>query len=117
MWGQMLHAQAQDSVLAHTPFPCLSTEEDLIGRNDQKDQIETDRIFVNPNPAVDRIEITLPQGMSELSITSISGAVLYNKTLSGLSEEIDISTWPPGMYILRLKQAETIVINRLIISR
>jgi len=61
-----------------------------------------------PNPAVNTIKVSFYQSQinqkANLSVQSISGSTLKSNVLilSGKTAEIDISSLPPGVYILRL---------------
>jgi hypothetical protein len=68
--------------------------------------VETDKeeVFaVYPNPASDKITITSSTTQSlRLSICNILGELILRRTLSGNTNEIDISSMAKGVYILNV---------------
>ncbi len=60
--------------------------------------------IIVPNPASDWIAIRAPSTdeLGELTITSITGALVYTDGAWTDHLEIDISTWPTGIYLVKL---------------
>ncbi len=62
-----------------------------------------------PNPATDRLVVQWPSSLSgqlSLSIRSLSGTLLYAGTFTETREvEIDLSSWPAGVYVLEWYRA------------
>jgi DNA-binding beta-propeller fold protein YncE len=59
-------------------------------------------IEISPNPASNQLSITSPEDISSLQVTDVTGKLLIDKKASGQKQSLDISTLPPGMYLLRL---------------
>jgi hypothetical protein len=77
---------------------------------------------VSPNPAHDRIDVSLKSiaaGQLDISITDILGTERIKKSYevssSTQQESIDISSLSPGLYILYLKQGDNMINSRKII--
>lgn len=59
-------------------------------------------IYIHPNPAKDKIEIssTLKDGAISVRITSLNGKTMYQQKYEDPSSHtVDISSWPSGSYI------------------
>ena len=73
-----------------------------------------------PNPASDRVIITLPQGVlneKSLLIYDVSGrafTVKVNRRLAGNSVELDVSGLANGLYLLRYKEQDQVKAIRFI---
>lgn len=58
-----------------------------------------------PNPARDRVELTLHSGRLDavrLSVYDVSGRQCYETVFEGYSKTIDVSQWKPGIYFFRV---------------
>lgn len=65
------------------------------------DDIEPGRQFsVYPNPSDGFFTVEHGLGAGELVIYDISGKIVYNKTLPGLQEKINLSGLEPGVYFI-----------------
>lgn len=79
------------------------------------------RYNVYPNPAstVITIECTSniqPDTYHRVSITNITGKVIYCSQLTGEFNRIDISKYPKGMYLITIKKDKSLTTKRLIIE-
>lgn len=59
-------------------------------------------IEISPNPASNQLSIVSPENINSLQVTDITGKLLIDKQTKGQKQVLDISTLPPGMYMLRL---------------
>lgn len=59
-------------------------------------------LHVYPNPAQQQINVTNALIGQEVVILSISGQVIYSTTIQSSTENIDISSFPKGMYLLKV---------------
>ena len=66
------------------------------------DEVEQSRVNILPNPASDKIDLTLPAG-GNVVITDIEGRTLIS-LLTDSRSTIDISKLQPGMYLLRFEE-------------
>lgn len=64
-------------------------------------EINKNHIFVYPNPVGERLYFSKPLYNSGVQVTTLEGQVLYNTNTKQISS-LDLSGYPPGIYILRL---------------
>ena len=64
------------------------------------------RVSLYPNPAKDKLTLSIQNKPEELSlvfrVTTVSGAILYEKALNGDTESFDMSVLPSGIYMFQL---------------
>jgi photosystem II stability/assembly factor-like uncharacterized protein len=79
-----------------------------------KDQFE---VMVYPNPAEDRVTISIPENTDKVKVTLISSAGLVVETSEFNSMEVEyyINHIKPGMYLLRFERDGIIVNKRLVV--
>lgn len=68
------------------------------------DNASTEGLDIWPNPASNRIQLRLPEGMDAsrtgMEIYSVTGQRMYKGTCS---ESVSVASWPSGMYFLRVQ--------------
>jgi hypothetical protein len=77
----------------------------------------TTGIMVFPNPAHEKLVITLPSsGSSEFNLVfySIDGRKLRDQRIGSVTNELDISGYPAGLYILKIKGDHDMLVKRII---
>lgn len=77
------------------------------------------QVNVFPNPATDYLNISVPNEESvEISIYTVSGQQVYYHESIEISNkfEISLSAFSPGSYILRLRSAEKLFTERIVIQ-
>lgn len=67
---------------------------------------------IYPNPVKDQLIIEVSD-MAELSILSISGEIIFNARVKK-QQTFDFSTYPPGIYFIRLKTADKVVTKKIV---
>lgn len=75
---------------------------------------------VYPNPADDKATIVYNSNVDEvhLTITNINGAAMHQQEFNGTgfnTEQVNVSTFPTGVYFVRLSTAQGVNIQRLVI--
>ncbi len=65
-----------------------------------------DRLQCYPNPAGDRVTVRLPEGRWTLRLAHSAGTVLEEWRSREGATELDISGWPPGVYLLLAESEE-----------
>ncbi len=60
-------------------------------------------IHLYPNPAATQLLIQTPLSNAHITITDLSGRVMYNDVTAGNTIEISVDTWPAGMYFVRVE--------------
>ncbi len=74
-------------------------------------------VMVYPNPANDRITISIPENEEKVSVTLInaSGLVVETSEFNTMDAEYPISHIKPGLYLLRFERSGMIVSKRLVV--
>lgn len=73
-----------------------------------------------PNPASERVQLRIPEGMGEVSLQFFSpDGKLMGKSLFSGQTELDISGWTPGRYFYEVRNAQGQLLhsNQLIVAR
>ncbi|MBO3116724.1 S8 family serine peptidase [Winogradskyella sp. DF17] len=97
----------------------FSTPDDFLGhgipnlwsaRNEALNLSEFDKVEVSiyPNPVEDELQLKV-NNVSEpydVSVMNYLGKTLYSKSLTGVSNQIDVSRYAPGLYLLTLKNSQ-----------
>ena len=73
-----------------------------------------DQLLVYPNPANDRINIETNLKIDRLIMTNVLGEVVYES--SDLVNHINISTFPPNLYFIRLETKGEIITKKIIVN-
>lgn len=71
---------------------------------------------IYPNPAKDRIRTDHPVQDGTLTISSLNGQALLTQNYS-TGTEVDVSSLPTGMYLLKLQSNDEITFGKLLIER
>ena len=74
---------------------------------------KVERISLYPNPITDGIFINGLKGMGILTLSDLSGKILFTKQITG-NENISANTLPKGVYILRITTADGIIVRKVI---
>lgn len=71
---------------------------------------------VFPNPATDFLSVRLPQEneASFAQIFDLQGKVVFEKTISGVQNGLDVRSLPPGIYLLRVQQGGKIGLGKFV---
>jgi hypothetical protein len=69
------------------------------GTNDQEPWNNPCIVF--PNPASDRISVSFTSAMEKMSILNVAGAIMRKIIYPNNPTEIDISSWPEGLYLVQ----------------
>jgi hypothetical protein len=81
---------------------------------------EESGIALYPNPAHDLLCIAYDSknesALAKLDIYDTTGRLLHSEGISGQKNYIDVSTWPRGMYLIKVQNQETHYLTRLIIQ-
>jgi len=75
-------------------------------------------IKVYPNPSNGKLNIEFPQRLSDIkvSISNISGKIIYYNNLTTSNQEIDLSSFSKGVYFINLRFNNKIIISKLILK-
>lgn len=83
------------------------------------DPIEMEQVRIFPQPAHNQLHIALPEGTlgEELSVVDALGRVVWEKEKVSTGEPIDTSSWPAGMYHLRMTVRGQALTKAVVIQR
>lgn len=88
-------AIAQDAIRWFNPFAADGNCAPL-----QTNQFTSDALSVYPNPASDKINIRLAHQIKKISVYNALGQVIFARSGSMDSIEIEVSAWTSGMYFI-----------------
>jgi hypothetical protein len=76
-------------------------------------------ILITPNPFENEIRIVMQDNIGEKKITlfSLNGMIIYEKTFWGQVKKLDLKNIESGMYILNIKSSDGNVLNQKIIKK
>ncbi len=70
-------------------------------------------IFPNPTNGIFRLT-NVPQELSNVQITNITGKIIYNTTMGHVPLQIDISNQSEGIYFIKIQTENNIIIKKII---
>ncbi|MEI6684158.1 MAG: T9SS type A sorting domain-containing protein [Bacteroidota bacterium] len=80
-------------------------------------------IVVMPNPATDKVTITIasPPSTGTLTLTGMDGRILHSETVTSpgrksKSLQIDVSSFPKGLYLLKLQADKEVLTARVVVD-
>jgi hypothetical protein len=73
---------------------------------------------ISPNPATDKISIELKTAEGKINgtviVSGISGQELLRLQMLGSTDEIDVASIPPGLYLVKLMNDEKCVTGKFV---
>lgn len=95
------------------------TEEDFMISTHTNDLV-TPELIIYPNPATGTIQVSYEtlNGSGDLSVNNLQGQTIHKAVLPATSTttEIDVSTWPSGIYWIELRNEEGQVTKKLVVE-
>ncbi|WP_020539664.1 T9SS type A sorting domain-containing protein [Lewinella cohaerens] len=95
------------------------TEEDFITDTHTNDLV-TPELVIFPNPATHSIQVTYASlnGNGSLSVINLEGQTIHKAVLlvNSSTTELDVSTWPAGIYFVKLESSKGSVVRKLIVE-
>jgi len=83
--------------------------------NSPVSDIEQEEISILPNPASDLIELSTEKNISDISVYSIAGEQVINRSFSTNNVSLDVSGLANGMYLVHAKLEDgNIIINKFV---
>lgn len=71
-----------------------------------------DRIY--PNPATNELVIrSIHANLLSISISSLNGKLVYSSTIEGPVADIDLTTFPKGIYFVTIRSEDTVSIQKI----
>jgi hypothetical protein len=77
----------------------------------------TDVLRVGPNPVSGELQITGLEPQSTLELTDVAGRLFYRQEPTDSEATVDVHTWPPGMYLLRVQRAARVQTKHILVVR
>jgi hypothetical protein len=79
---------------------------------------DSDQIMISPNPANDLITISSENEINGISVFNLLGKKIYatEKTSDLQTNEMDISTWPAGIYLVQIKEGDRFFTKKLVVQ-
>lgn len=74
------------------------------------------RFSMMPNPARDRVSITLPEGNFQLEVFTALGGLVHSRTVPSTSTELDLHGMPRGIYMVRVSVGARSSLHRLAVE-
>jgi hypothetical protein len=74
------------------------------------------KFSISPNPAKNRLNITLPTGMAnaKVSVFNVLGKMVYSGEISNLNGSINITNWNSGVYLVKVSSNDITQTKRFI---
>ena len=72
-------------------------------------------VVIYPNPAQDKLKVKMDMPFDNVEITNLLGQVIYTTAILDAQElEIDVVSYRPGVYMIRLQSEQGIVVKKFI---
>lgn len=88
---------------------------DLLNVNEVSIQVQ---INIFPNPAKDRIYISIPKNEKRtiIAILDLQGRLIKSETITDEQSEINVSELPSGMYLLKVENEQGVITKKIIVQ-
>jgi Leucine-rich repeat (LRR) protein len=84
--------------------------------NIQGDYKENSALNIYPNPSDDIINIEIENiNQAIIEIYDVNGTLIFSKTIHSESEKIDISSISGGIYLVKVNQDSTVIIEKVVV--
>lgn len=80
-------------------------------------EIAVPQVNVYPNPANNRLNITMNDKINSVKIFNISGQMIFNKNYASESVQLDVSQFESGIYIMQINDGKSTKNQKLIIAK
>ena len=102
-----VNQQEAELVIKSVYIPSITSNVDLPVSNIMK---------ISPNPFIDRLYVELPRICDDciVSVCNLDGKEILKKILKGVKSEIDLRTFPAGIYFVKLINNEGIEVQKII---
>ena len=93
---------------------CLQCEEfEYDGISVKENDANAMRIY--PNPVKDNLTITA-EAMTRITITNTLGQVMYDETVVGDNQEVNVSQYKAGVYVVRIATETGVTVERVVVN-
>ena len=120
--SQIFNRKTTGGIIPETSLTNNVKTRDMIWYNPQKwgvsvADINSSNLTLSPNPASDIINVSVnlvdPSKTSELTVTDMTGRVVYTETINGASATISTDSLESGMYIIQVKNGDLISTSKV----
>jgi hypothetical protein len=121
-FSQIFNRKTSGGITPETSFTNNSKTRDMVWFNPQGwgvsvNNVTASNLSVSPNPASDVINVSVnlvdPSKTSELTVTDMTGRVVYTETINGASTVISTDALVSGMYIIQVKNGDLISTSKV----
>lgn len=124
VFSQLLN-RTSTGLIPETSFTNNSKTKDMVWYNPQGwgvsvADINNSNLSVSPNPATDMINVSVnvvdPSKTSELTVTDMTGRVVYTETITGSATAISTESLEAGIYIINVKNGDLISTSKVTVK-
>lgn len=73
---------------------------------------------IYPNPAADRVTINCPGPSQEIRIIDCLGNTILDRKTMGLDKLfLNVSSWPPGVYLVKIRSAGNVIVKKIAVNK
>jgi hypothetical protein len=113
VWEMPFPPASIQVVIEGSPNAYFTTDCSINALNTNK---ESNTIDIYPNPSDDIINIEIGETHNAtIEIYSVGGRHLYSKVTDSKTEQIDLSDYTKGIYLVKFKQVDRIYIEKVVV--
>lgn len=77
--------------------------------------IEDEQVNVGiyPNPATDQFQINAVTDIDQIEVLDVNGKIVFSEMPNAKITTVDVSSWAPGLYVVKLKAEDKITIKKM----
>ncbi len=115
-WGQNANGQLGDSTTIQRISPILISGVCPVTITGTREIQEQFNVNINPNPNQGLFNVDLPQNSKNLKllIFNLLGEVVYNVQLVGISNKVNVSQLPAGLYVIKISDENHLITRKFI---
>ena len=68
---------------------------------------------IYPNPVNDKVVISAPDNITNISVYSLQGAVVFSKKVNGRTVELSLSELNAGVYFVKVQSGNNVYVNKI----
>jgi hypothetical protein len=109
-----------NTVYSYDNDTCISpysNEFCLILLNDYKPEMLEDFLVIFPNPASDVLHVTSQKPMDEILVYNGIGELVSHSGYGGSETTISITNLPNGLYFIRIREGQSMIIRKFVVLR
>lgn len=79
----------------------------------QRDAVEV-QLYPNPTMGLLQVRLTDPNEAAQVEVLNLQGRVVQSRTVTKANQELDLTTLPRGVYLLKVQQSGKIIARRVV---